>query len=88
MSDETKAVSQAGRDAAVAALDRAHLAAAAADGGKLRRALEDAADSLDALPAFTGPAGKVRAALADLDSGALAELEVLLEEARKSVAAA
>ena len=85
MSDEMKTL----RDEAHEALDRAHLAAAAADGGKLRRALQDAADALDALPApsaeLAGAAGKVRAALLDLDRGALVELETLLEEARRSV---
>jgi hypothetical protein len=86
MSDETNNR----RDEAKLALDRAHLAAAAADGGKLRRALTDAADALDAIPTpsddLSMAAAKVRAALKDLDKGALLELETLLEEARRSVA--
>ena len=82
MSDEIKTR----REEAQAALDRAHLAAAAADGGKLRRALEDAADALDALPDLAFQTAKVRAALGDLDKGALGELELLLEEARRGVA--
>jgi hypothetical protein len=73
------------RKAASAALDRAHLAAAAADGGKLRRALEDAAEALDGTE-LRDAAYKVRAALADLEKGQLVELEILLEDARRSLA--
>jgi hypothetical protein len=80
------------REQASAALDRAHLAAAAANGAELRRALEAAADALDAAAAqaagLSDSAAKVRAALTDLDRGALVELELLLEQARRSVAGA
>lgn len=69
---------------AVAALDRAHVAARDANGADLRRALEEARDVLQT----TLPSGAERLshALADLDNGALAEAENLLEAVRRDLA--
>ena len=71
-------------DQARSALERAHRAAIAMNGGELRRALEEAREVLgnsDAAGAVTARA-KVAQALADLDNGPLDVMERLLEQAR------
>ncbi len=73
-----------GVDQARSALDRAHRAAIAMDGGELRRALEEAREILDGsdAPGASAASAKVARALADLDEGPLDEMERLLEQAR------
>ena len=78
------------------ALDRAHRAAIAADGGELRRGLDLAVAALGSAGSAglgteaEGEIGTVLATLqtarADLDSGALVEMEKLIETARGSLA--
>ena len=77
-------------DQARSALDRAHRAAIAMDGGELRRALEEARDILGGSDAPGAPVAntKVARALADLDGGPLDEMERLLEEARADLGTA
>ena len=72
-------------DTAKQALDRAHTAALQANGAELRRSLQEARDCL----ADSNPdcAAKLDTALADLGSGALAELDQLLESVRRDLAA-
>lgn len=77
-------------------LDRVHRAAIAADAGELRRGLDLAVAALrEALPsgldAETSDAvgavlARLETAQADLDSGALVEMALLVEEARTSLA--
>lgn len=74
------------REAAIAALDRAHLAARDAIGAELRRALEEARDALQGTT--TAGANRLTKALADFDSGSLAELELLLESVRRELGSA
>ena len=71
-------------DQARSALERAHRAAIAMDGGELRRALEEARDVLGGSDAAGAPAAsaKIVQALADLDNGPLDVMERLLEQAR------
>ena len=64
------------------ALERAHRAAIAMDGGELRRALEEARDLLKDGASTEAASGKIAQALADLDGGPLDEMERLLEQAR------
>ncbi len=73
-----------GADLARSALDRAHRAAIAMDGGELRRALEEAREILGASDAAGVSAAnvKIAQALAALDEGPLDEMERLLEQAR------
>lgn len=83
MSDATPAMDQAR-----SALERAHRAAIAMDGGELRRSLEEARDVLGASDAAAAAAAgaKVAQALADLDDGPLDVMERLLEQARADLA--
>lgn len=71
--------------AARLALDRAHDAALNANGAELRRSLEEA----HAILAVSRPplASQLATALTDLDNGALAELETLLETVRSELRA-
>ena len=64
------------------ALDRAHRAAIAMDGGELRRALEEARDALAGADADGGTRDIVARALTELDAGPLDEMERLVERAR------
>ncbi len=83
-------------EAAQLELDRVHRAAIAADAGEIRRGLALALTALrEAGSAGLGPEadqviGTVRASLetarADLDGGALTEMEQLVETARTSLA--
>ncbi len=83
-------------EAARAALDSVHRAALAADAGGLRRGLAVAASNLqeaaqagldgEASSAIEGARTIIAAALADLDSGALVEMEQQIEEVRKKLA--
>jgi cellobiose-specific phosphotransferase system component IIA len=85
MSDTTPPMDQAR-----SALERAHRAAIAMDGGELRRALEEAREALDGNDAAgAGTAGaKIAQALADLDNGPLDEMERLLEQVRADLGGA
>jgi hypothetical protein len=83
-------------EAARAALDSVHRAALAADAGGLRRGLAVAASNLqeaakagmdgEASSAIEGAQTIIATALADLDSGALVEMEQRIEEVRKKLA--
>ncbi len=83
-------------EAARAALDGVHRAALAADAGGLRRGLAVAASNLqqaaqagldgEASSAIEGARTIIATALADLDGGALVEMEQQIEEARKKLA--
>ena len=65
------------------ALDTVHRAALAADAGGLRRGLAMAASALaEAAAAVATAQGSIGKALADLDAGALSEMEALIEAAR------
>ena len=65
-------------------LDRAHRGVLAMDASEVRRGLELALAALsDATGAPTESAGKLSQALMDLDTGALAEMDTLIEEVRK-----
>lgn len=64
-------------------LDRAHVAARDADGAGLRRALQEAAELLR--DTESGIESRLTRALRDLDSGALMEMEALIEEARREL---
>ena len=64
-------------------LDRAHAAARDADGAGLRRALEEASGLLRGL--MPQMEERLARALRDLDSGALVEMESLIEEARREL---
>ena len=78
-------------DQARSALERAHRAAIAMDGGGLRRALEEARAALAGTPGepqVQAAGDKVARALADLDGGPLDEMERLLEQARADLATA
>ena len=77
------------------ALDRAHRCARSLEGGELRRALEDARDTLRALsaqPSATALAqvagDKIAAALELFDGGPLDEAERLIEAARQDLSGA
>ena len=79
-------------EAAREALDTVHRAALAADAGGLRRGLTIAASALadaaatrlgdEEKAAVTAAQGSIGKALADLDGGALSEMEALIEAAR------
>ena len=77
-----------GAEQARSAMERAHRAAIAMDGGELRRALEEARDAL----AAGETAGQVRSlvakALEELDGGPLDEMERLIEQARAALSSA
>ena len=83
-------------EAARAALDGVHRAALAANAGGLRRGLTLAASNLqeaaqaglngEAAAAIEGAQAIIAAALADLDSGALVEMEQQIEAARVKLA--
>lgn len=77
-------------DQARSALERAHRAAIAMDGGELRRALEEARDRLRGSDAANvqQASAKVVQALDELDGGPLDEMERLLEQARADLGAA
>lgn len=78
------------------ALDRVHRAALAANAGEIRRGLDLAITALrgarsaglsaDAEQAIGTVQGNLEAARADLDGGALVEMEKLIETARSSLA--
>lgn len=78
------------------ALDTVHRAALAADAGGLRRGLAIAASALadaaatelddPAKVAVAAAQGSIGKALADLDGGALSEMEALIESARNVLA--
>ena len=72
-------------DLARAVLDTAHQAALSANGAELRRCLQEGRDLLrECMPQA---ADQLDRALTDLDTGALAELELLLEDVRRQLAA-
>ncbi len=83
------------REAAESAMERAVEAAAQASGGELRQGLEDVLQALaDATPLapdrrtaarLQRAAETTRRALADLDSGKLAELGALVEQAHVDI---
>ena len=77
-----------GAEQARSALERAHQAAIAMDGGELRRALEEARDAL----AGGEVAGQARSlvvkALEELDGGPLDEMERFIEQARAALSSA
>lgn len=62
-------------------LQRAHVAARDANAADLRRALEEACALMQDEPC----AADLHRALADLDSGALAEMEALIEKVRRDL---
>ena len=82
-------------ETATTALDRAHRGALVMDASEVRRGLELALAALsDAAAAvatgsapqpFAESSSKLTKALADLDQGALAEMEILIEEVRTSL---
>lgn len=77
-------------------LDRVHRAAIAADAGELRRGLDLALAALreagsaglgaDAEGTISAVRAKLETALADLDGGALVEMELLIEDSRTRLA--
>ena len=73
-------------------LDRAHRGARTMEGGEVRRGLELALAALgdmggDLPPGVPGDTvHKLRAALADFERGALAEMDKLIEEVRTAIA--
>lgn len=83
------------REAAESAIERAHEAARDMRGAELRQGLEDALSALaDAEPRAPDPktaerlqrvGETIRQALLDFDRGKLAELGILLENARKKL---
>ena len=77
-------------ETAQAELDRAHRAAMTLEAGEVRRGLSLALTALRDASALQPPdpvlgelAATVQKALADLDSGALAEMAALIEDVRK-----
>ena len=77
-------------ETAQAELDRAHRAAVSLEAGEMRRGLSLATAALRDASAIDPPdpglgelAARVEKALADLDSGALAEMATLIEDVRK-----
>ncbi len=82
-------------ETARAELDRAHRAALSVEAGEVRRGLTLALAALrsaaeDGAPdgaGYSALADRVAAALADLDTGSLAEMETLIEGVRKAIEA-
>ena len=70
------------------ALERAHRAAIAMDGGELRRALEEARDALTNGETAGRARSMVVRALEELDGGPLDEMERLVEQARAALSGA
>ncbi len=73
-------------------LDRAHRAALAMEAGEVRRGLDLALAALQGASADGGEmyatlAGQISTALADLDSGSLAEMAHIIEAVRKEIEA-
>jgi hypothetical protein len=66
------------------ALDRAHDAARSANGSSLRRSINEAVTYLDGQAPES--VSLLKKALDDLDSGALMELDQLLEQVRRQLA--
>jgi cellobiose-specific phosphotransferase system component IIA len=74
-----------GAEQARSALERAHRAAIAMDGGELRRALEEARDALPGDETAGSTRSLVIKALGELDDGPLDEMERLVEQARAAL---
>ena len=73
-------------------LDRAHRAAVAMEAGEVRRGLDLALAALqsastDGAERYGTLAGQISTALADLDSGSLAEMAHIIEAVRKEIEA-
>ena len=73
-------------------LDRAHRAALGMEAGEVRRGLELALAALSTAEAggnsgCAGMAGRIGAALADLDRGSLMEMAQIIEAVRKEIQA-